>query len=95
LPLKTSSPFAFYTGTALLTALTGSPPKSLAELTPGPLKIDNFLQHYYAKPRKIKRALIFSGEALEAERVEPYVHRVIKKPTFSFAASDGFDLETK
>ncbi len=95
MPLKTESPFGFYTGTAFLTALTGSPPRCLAELSPGPLQLDTFLSHYYAKPRKIKRGLIFSGEALEAERVEGFMHRVIKKPNFSFGASDGFDLETK
>jgi len=53
------------------------------------------LFQYYRKPRKIKRALIFSGESIEAERIEQYTHRVIKKPSFSFAASDGFDLETR
>jgi len=62
---------------------------------PGPLQKDNILYHYFQKPREIKRALIFSGEAIEAERIEQYTHRVIKKPSFSFAVSDGFDLETK
>jgi hypothetical protein len=52
---------------------------------PGPLQKDNILYHFYQKPRKIKRALIFSGEAIEAERIEQYTHRVIKKPSFSFA----------
>ena len=95
LPLQTSSPYNFYTGSALQTVLTGSLISSLGQLMPGPLQKDNILYHFYQKPREIKRALIFSGEAIEAERIQQYTHRVIKKPSFSFAAQDGFDLETE
>jgi hypothetical protein len=93
--LKIKSPFSFYTGQSLISAITGNPINSLGNLLPGTLDTDNVLYQYYEKPRNVKRATIFSGESIEAERIEEYTHRVIKKPPFSFSSSSGFDLETK